>query len=415
MISRGRRWLLGVSLTMLLAPGGALAAPGDLVVVHGTVAERHDNLLVIRGDNGRTYYTDLTAVNKAALAGLKPGDPAFIRGTEGTYPNEVRATAVELDTARALRPPAPGQTAAPGVFEYRDWRLPAAHRYERHDPATSTYTPVDILSVPARVERGEWIYDRTAGRWVNHPSTGRNPVYLAYTPGVGVPGSDADRLVHGSWRLPRSHRYESYDPATGIATPVDVLGVAPRIERGEWIYDRTAGQWVNHPNTGRNSAYLAGGAPVAAVTAAAEPDTLAHGAWYFPRSHRYETYDPDSGRYAQVDVASLPARVERGEWIYDRTAGQWVSHRGMKINEAYLEGRAYGVVESVAGRTLTVRMPDGRLLTVDTSRVVQPAPPFAAGDRIVLTGDYEAPGTFIARSAQRAGPPSNRHPHTDGR
>lgn len=50
--------------------------------------------------------------------------------------------------------------------------------------------------------------------------------------------------------------------------------------------------------------------------------------WRMPASDRYETYDPQSGRSYAVDEASVVDRIRRGEWIFDRSSGAWVSGPG---------------------------------------------------------------------------------------
>ena len=119
-----------------------------------------------------------------------------------------------------------------------------SHRYERYNTATGDYIPVDPRTVPDRVARGEWIYDRTAGIWYNHPSV------PDYSYGRGY--AHGPRLI-----LPPRHRYELYDLEGGSYVPVDVATVPGRIQQGAWIYDRTAQAWVAHPSIGLNSRYVA--------------------------------------------------------------------------------------------------------------------------------------------------------------
>lgn len=139
----------------------------------------------------------------------------------------------------------------------------------QYDRSTSRYEPVDVASVSWRVERGEWTYDYTAGAWVNHPSIGDpDPLHVAAAPRAGPP----DRLVQGEWSLPRRHHYAVYDTRAGQYTPVDIATLPRRLDRGEWIYDHTAGVWVTHPNGGRNPEYLARSQePAAAPRGSADP------------------------------------------------------------------------------------------------------------------------------------------------
>ena len=64
-------------------------------------------------------------------------------------------------------------------FIWGDWSVPRDHRYDTYDTRSRQYTAVNVGSVPARLDRGEFIYDQTAGVWITHPSGGRNPSYLA--------------------------------------------------------------------------------------------------------------------------------------------------------------------------------------------------------------------------------------------
>lgn len=211
------------------------------------------------------------------------------------------------------------------------------------------------------------------------------------------PASSADTFVYWDWRLPRNHQYETYSTSDGRYSVVDVTSVPTRIEAGEWIYDRTANAWVSHPSTGRNATYLAGNA---ATPTTREPDALFLDGWRLSRSHRYELYQQADGTYVPVDVSSVPSRIAAGDWIYDRTAGVWLSHPSVGRNTAYsgsqqLSGRVQGLV----GNQLTLRTDGGRLVTVDLSDVSQRARrDLRWGDTVTVTGVSDTAGTFRAQS-----------------
>ena len=160
--------------------------------------------------------------------------------------------------ALALAAPIAAQAAEPfparPVQVAQAWPAPAqryiewSHRYEVYNTTNGEYTQVDPRSVPDRVARGEWIYDRTAGIWYNHPGAVNYSYGQGYAYGGGV------RLI-----LPPRHRYEVYEPQGPAYQPVDVGSVPARIQRGEWIYDRTAQTWVAHPSVGLNPRYVADG------------------------------------------------------------------------------------------------------------------------------------------------------------
>ena len=56
------------------------------------------------------------------------------------------------------------------------------------------------------------------------------------------------------------------------------------------------------------------------------PSVAAQDGVWLPRSHRYEVYNPESASYGSVRIDTVPGYVRQGAWIYDRTAGVWVSH-----------------------------------------------------------------------------------------
>ena len=210
-------------------------------------------------------------------------------------------------------------------------QLPRTHRYELYDAQTGGYTGVSIDTVPRYVRQGAWIYDRTADRWVSHPSVGTpNPEYTA-SPRDTRQGAwrDEEVEVRDGLRLPRSHRYEVYIPATGSYQGVSIDTVPGHVGVGTSVYDRTADAWVSHPSVGRpNPLYAASGRSDARRD---EPrgqwdDVVAYGGLRLPRSHQYEQYNASSGSYGSVTIDTVPYHVQQGTWIYDRTADLWVSH-----------------------------------------------------------------------------------------
>jgi hypothetical protein len=237
---------LTLAFLAVMAPGIAAAAPGDHVTIHGRVLDPHGRFLTLTGDNGRTYHVDLAGLDRSSFRDVKVGDFVSVSGVEGTYPNELQARTVVHNDARQ-----PASSA--DTFVFWDWRIPRSHRYETY--ANGTYSPVDVTTIPTRVDAGEWIYDRTANAWLSHPSVGRNPAYLAGA--AGQARTDPDLVMIDGWRLSRSHRYEHYQ-SDGSYAPVDVASVPSRIEQGEWIYDRTASAWLAHPSVGRNPQYFMG-------------------------------------------------------------------------------------------------------------------------------------------------------------
>lgn len=287
--------IAAIALLVLMTPLTIAAAPGDYLLVHGSVGDKGTAVVVLQADNGKSYYVTAGPSDQPTVSALRNGESMAVRGVEGAYPNEIKAEGLDRDATRrtAWRPPSSGAPAA--TLSYRDWRLPMGNRYEIYNPSSGSYTQVDAASVPGRLDAGEAIYDRTLGQWVQHPSVGgRNRAYLE--------GGTADTggvLVHGDWRLPRGNRYEVYDATGTRYIPVDVTSVPGRLDRGELIYDRTAQKWVQHPSLGAASPYRS--ARLQGRVQAVEG--------------RLVTLTADDGRTVPVDTSALkPEAVRALRW-----------------------------------------------------------------------------------------------------
>src|SRR2546428_51972 len=94
--------ILRVALApMLVLVGGVVtvwANPGDAVAVRGILAWpailANEPFLVVRADNGRFYYADVTTAERRGTAALRAGNRVAIVGTEGARPHELTATAL---------------------------------------------------------------------------------------------------------------------------------------------------------------------------------------------------------------------------------------------------------------------------------------------------------------------------------
>jgi hypothetical protein len=234
----------------LLMPVTAVAAPGDYHLVHGAVVDKGTAVVVLKGDNGRSYYVTTGASEQSAVSALRAGELVSVRGVEGAYPNELKAEGLDPDSARRTWR-APTTATAAATMSYKDWRLPVGDRYETYHAGSGAYTQVDVASVPGRLDAGELIYDRTRELWVQHPTVGgRNKAFLE-----GGAIDAGATLVHGDWRLPRGNRYEVYDMNSSTYRGVETASVPGRLDKGELIYDRTASKWVQHPSLGGVSTY----------------------------------------------------------------------------------------------------------------------------------------------------------------
>ena len=280
---------------VLIAPLPAAAAPGDYLLVHGSVSDKGTAVVVLHGDNGKSYYVTAGSPDQATVSALRTGESMTVRGVEGAYPNEIKAEGLDRDATRRTTWRAPSSGAPAATLSYKDWRLPLGNRYEIYNASSGSYTQVDVASVPSRLDAGEIVYDRTLGQWVQHPSVGgRNRAYLQ-----GGTADTSGVLVHGDWRLPNGNRYEVYDAGGSRYVPVDVASVPGRLDRGEMIYDRTAQKWVQHPSLGGVSPYRS--ARLAGRVQAVESRVL--------------TLATDDGRTVPVDTSALkPEGVRALRW-----------------------------------------------------------------------------------------------------
>ena len=152
------------------------------------------------------------------------------------------------------------------------YRLPREHRFESPD-AAGKYNVVKIDDVPTLIQQGRFVFDRTAKVWIKSPNGTMNSQYLASTTGSAATkgGRSRDRDdIHGDYRLPRDHRYESPN-AAGKYEVVEARDVPALIKQGRFIFDRTANVWVKSPNGTMNPKYLASTSAPAAAPSAVPP------------------------------------------------------------------------------------------------------------------------------------------------
>jgi hypothetical protein len=85
------------------------------------------------------------------------------------------------------------------------------------------------------------------------------PAVVTVTPAL----AQEDVLVQDGLWLPRSHRYELYNPENAVYGVVPIDTVSSYVREGRWIYDRTAEAWVSHPSVGQpNPQFAASGRDV---------------------------------------------------------------------------------------------------------------------------------------------------------
>jgi hypothetical protein len=184
------------------------------------------------------------------------------------------------------------------------------------------------------IQKGRSIFDRTANVWVRHPNGTVNQQYVAAQPAPPAAGTTGD-LIAGGYRLPRDHRYESPD-TSGTYHVVEVKDVPSAIQKGRPIFDRTANVWVRHPNGTLHPQYVVAkpGTPGAAPPAAA-PAAVAS-PYRLPRGHQYESPDA-TGMHVPVNVDEVPALIQQGRAIFDRTSNSWVRSPNGTLNPEYVQ------------------------------------------------------------------------------
>ena len=82
---------------ILLAVGIADAAPRDLVAVTGTVShETRDQFIVLRGDDGKRYYIDVSRADRTpGTVNLSPNEKIGVIGAQGARNDEIRAYIID--------------------------------------------------------------------------------------------------------------------------------------------------------------------------------------------------------------------------------------------------------------------------------------------------------------------------------
>jgi len=95
-----------LTLTLLLA-GPALATPGDPRLIQGTLEwppalTGSEPFVVLRGDDARAYYVDVTAARRQGEGALTAGSRMTLVGLEGTKSHEIVAVAFGSGDVTAL-------------------------------------------------------------------------------------------------------------------------------------------------------------------------------------------------------------------------------------------------------------------------------------------------------------------------
>jgi hypothetical protein len=97
---------LTVMALVVLSTGVALAAPGDPRIVQGTLEwpanVTTEPFVVIRSNEGRTYYADLATAQRRTSGPLTAGSRVSLLGIEGSRPYELTAMLIGTGDAASL-------------------------------------------------------------------------------------------------------------------------------------------------------------------------------------------------------------------------------------------------------------------------------------------------------------------------
>ena len=103
-------------IVLLTAP--AFAAPGDPRFVQGTLewpaTLTREPLVIVRGDDGRAYYCDVSDAARHGAEGLRAGGRVSVLGIEATKPHELIGIVIGTGDAAATARRCASTPAAPG-------------------------------------------------------------------------------------------------------------------------------------------------------------------------------------------------------------------------------------------------------------------------------------------------------------
>ena len=113
------RSLVPALALVALATSSALAAPGDPRVVQGTLEWparlSAEPFVVIRGEDGRLYYADVSEAQRRSPDALTAGSRVAVLGIEGNRPFEMAALALGAGDATSLGLTAPLAEPSPAA------------------------------------------------------------------------------------------------------------------------------------------------------------------------------------------------------------------------------------------------------------------------------------------------------------
>lgn len=204
-----KRSLITLAILALTA-GTALAAPGDPRIIQGTVewppTLSTEPFVVIRGEDGRLYYTDISAAQRRAPGAVTAGSRVAALGLEGSRPYELAALAF-----------GPGTAASLGLTTLTPAPAPSASMPSTAAEASSAPEPMWRLDGIVQSVSGTMVALRTADGRTHTVDASQlsNGTIRALRPGdpvtlFGVPRADNKLIANG---------YVQSEPASPAASP----------------------------------------------------------------------------------------------------------------------------------------------------------------------------------------------------
>lgn len=243
-----------------------------------------------------------------------------------------------------------------------EWSVPADHQYQSYRPESGQYTAVQAAQVLDHLVAGAWIYDQTDNLWVQHPSVGKNPLYLAGTaPAQGQTAAASGwQRIHGTVQSVQGPTL-TIRADDGRTLTVDMAQVSPNVQRAIIV-----------------------GEGVEVIGHYAPPTNQQHVA---ARWIQQDSSNPARG--GRISGARPPAAAAQAPPPPASPSASAATKPGGKVDEKAWQ-RIHGKVESVSGSTLRLKADDGRNLSVDMSKVsagVQKG--LTQGESVTVIGHHE--------------------------
>lgn len=177
------RFLLTSALVLVMA-APAVAAPGDPRLMHGTLewppALSAEPFVIVRGDDGRLYYVDVSAAQRRGPGALTGGARVALLGIEGTKAQEITALAIGAGDAAALVRAITGGPAGASPTEAVSTTPPAAPAAA---PSHASALPAPVAAPPqVSATTAATPASQRANTVAPHPSPAPSPEPVAPVP-----------------------------------------------------------------------------------------------------------------------------------------------------------------------------------------------------------------------------------------